>query len=308
MVRLDKFVAERDTAVFYIGSNDTADLTCIRRYMLEHFTELPIAGEYMHRDAYDVAAQYGKDTFLMIHYLGTQRLPKMFALKSRVDNVLDRFTWLRSHLSDHVLQWVARCFTDHLPKRMADYRQRYEHYLMLKVSTTSVASTEAYLGELFEGRDGDFFRCTAEEGSKAFLHRFAAAGAAVRYRAIHDYTVEDIVALDIALARNEREWFEKLPDSIDQQLILKLYYGHFFCHVFHQDYIVRKGSDCLAVEHEMWALLDDLGAEYPAEHNVGHLYPARAELKAFYQQLDPCNSFNPGVGKTSKCRHWHGES
>jgi D-lactate dehydrogenase len=307
-VRLDTFVAEKDTAVFYIGSNDTADLTHIRRHMLEHFEELPIAGEYMHRDAYDVAAQYGKDTFLMIHHLGTQRLPKMFALKARVDNVLGRFAWLRSNLSDRVLQWVAGRFPDHLPKRMADYRQRYEHYLMLKVSAASVASTQAYLETLFEGREADFFRCTAEEGSKAFLHRFAAAGAAVRYRAIHDETVEDIVALDIALARNDREWFEKLPDSIEQQLILKLYYGHFFCHVFHQDYIVRKGHDCTAVEHEMWALLDDRGAEYPAEHNVGHLYPAKAELKAFYQQLDPCNTFNPGVGKTSKCRHWQGEA
>ena len=307
-VRLDTFVAEKDTAVFYIGTNDTADLTHIRRHMLEHFEELPIAGEYMHRDAYDVAAQYGKDTFLMIHHLGTQRLPKMFALKARVDNVLGRFAWLRSNLSDRVLQWVAGRFPEHLPKRMADYRQRYEHYLMLKVSAASVASTQAYLESLFEGREADFFRCTAEEGSKAFLHRFAAAGAAVRYRAIHDETVEDIVALDIALARNDREWFEKLPESIERQLILKLYYGHFFCHVFHQDYIVRKGHDCTAVEHEMWALLDDRGAEYPAEHNVGHLYPAKAELKAFYQQLDPCNTFNPGVGKTSKCRHWQGES
>ncbi len=306
-VRLDTFAAEHDTAVFYIGTNHTQDLTQIRRHMLEHFSELPIAGEYMHRDAYDVAAKYGKDTFLMIHHLGTQRLPKMFALKSRVDNALSRFGWLRSHLSDRVLQWVARCFPDHLPKRMADYRQRYEHYLMLKVSGASAEPTQAYLSQLFDAREGDFFRCTAEEGSKAFLHRFAAAGAAVRYRAIHDDAVEDIVALDIALARNDRDWFETLPEAIEQQLILKLYYGHFFCHVFHQDYIVRKGSDCLAVEHQMWALLDDRGAEYPAEHNVGHLYHAKAELKAFYQTLDPCNSFNPGIGKTSKCRHWQSE-
>ncbi|KTC46230.1 hypothetical protein AO269_12880, partial [Pseudomonas putida] len=65
------------------------------------------------------------------------------------------------------------------------------------------------------------------------------------------------------------------------------------------------GSDCLAVEHRMWSLLDERGAEYPAEHNVGHLYPAKPALKAFYQQLDPCNAFNPGVGQTPKCRHWH---
>jgi D-lactate dehydrogenase len=303
-VRLDTFEAETDTAVFYIGTNDTTDLTCIRRHMLEHFAELPIAGEYMHRDAYDVTAEYGKDTFLMIHHLGTQRLPKMFALKSRVDTMLGRFSWLRSNLADRVLQWAARCFPEHLPARMVEYRQRYEHYLMLKVSATSVAETRAYLEALFEGREADFFQCSAEEGKRAFLHRFAAAGAAVRYRAIHDDSVEDIVALDIALARSDREWFEKLPESIEEKLILKMYYGHFFCHVFHQDYIVRKGSDCLAVEHEMWKLLDDRGAEYPAEHNVGHLYPAKPALKAFYQALDPCNAFNPGVGQTTKCRHW----
>ncbi|WP_296252181.1 D-lactate dehydrogenase [Pseudomonas sp. UBA4194] len=307
-VRLDTFVAERDTAVFYIGSNDTGDLTQIRRQMLAQFEELPIAGEYMHRDAYDVAADYGKDTFLMIHHLGTQRLPKMFALKSKVDTVLGRFKWLPSNLADRALQIAARCFPDHLPKRMQDYRQRYEHYLMLKVSAGSVSATEKLLSELFAGRDGGYFRCTAEEGSKAFLHRFAAAGAAVRYRAVHDDEVEDIVALDIALARNDRQWFETLPDAIEQQMIVKLYYGHFFCHVFHQDYIVRKGSDCLAVEHQMWALLDRRGAEYPAEHNVGHLYPAKPALKAFYQQLDPCNAFNPGVGQTSKCRHWQNQA
>lgn len=38
---------------------------------------------------------------------------------------------------------------------------------------------------------------------KGFLHRFAAAGAAVRYHAVHADQVEDILALDIALRRNE---------------------------------------------------------------------------------------------------------
>ena len=40
----------------------------------------------------------------------------------------------------------------------------------------------------------------------------------------------------------------------------------------------------------------DEAVEYPAEHNVGHLYPAKPDLKAFYKELDPCNAFNPGVG------------
>ena len=76
------------------------------------------------------------------------------------------------------------------------------------------------------------------------------------------------MALDIALKRNDREWLETLPESMEEQIIHKLYYGHFLCHVFHQDYIVKKGVDPLAMEHAMWKLLDQRGAEYPAEHNV----------------------------------------
>ncbi|HEZ4391024.1 TPA: D-lactate dehydrogenase, partial [Neisseria meningitidis] len=109
---------------------------------------------------------------------------------------------------------------------------------------------------------------------------------------------------DIALRRDDRDWFEKLPSEIDNKIIHKLYYGHFMCHVFHQDYIIKKGNDCMALEHEMLHLLDQRGAQYPAEHNVGHLYEAKPALKQFYRKLDPTNSFNPGVGKTSKKKNW----
>jgi D-lactate dehydrogenase (quinone) len=88
----------------------------------------------------------------------------------------------------------------------------------------------------------------------------------------------------------------------------KLYYGHFFCHVFHQDYIVAKGNDCQAIEETMWDLLDKRGAEYPAEHNVGHLYHAKPALIEHYRSLDPCNAFNPGIGRTTKWPNWNAGS
>jgi hypothetical protein len=37
-----------------------------------------------------------------------------------------------------------------------------------------------------------------------------------------------------------------------------------------------------------------------SKHNVGHLYYAKPALLQHYQQLDPCNCFNPGIGHTSK--------
>jgi D-lactate dehydrogenase len=54
----------------------------------------------------------------------------------------------------------------------------------------------------------------------------------------------------------------------------------------------------------MLDLLEQKGAKYPAEHNVGHLYEAENTLQEFYHKLDPTNTFNPGIGKTSKLKHW----
>ncbi|MFC0337776.1 D-lactate dehydrogenase [Kushneria avicenniae] len=303
-LRLDTFEQEKNPKVFYIGTNDPVELTELRRRILSDFDTLPIAGEYMHRDAYDIAKRYGKDTFLTILRLGTHRLPALWDRKNRIDDVCNRLPFLPDHVTDRVMQKLGRLFPDHLPARMNDYRDRFEHHLLLKVGEENIERTRALLDAHFASRAGDYFECSDEEGKKAFLHRFAAAGAAGRYRIIHDNEVEDIVALDVALKRNERDWLEVLPDDVDAPMIHKLYYGHFFCHVMHQDYIVRKGTDCLALEHRMWALLDARGAEYPAEHNVGHLYHAKPALRAFYQQLDPCNCFNPGIGQTSKQRHW----
>nr|WP_233237353.1 D-lactate dehydrogenase [Bordetella sp. LUAb4] len=311
-VRLDTFPIESGARVFYIGTNRAEDLTDIRRHMLKNFSQLPIAGEYLHRDAYDIAERYGKDMFLLIEHLGTQRLPALFGMKSRCDAFFERFGWLPRNFTDRLMQAVSRWFPSHLPGRMKDFRQRYEHHLMLKVSADSVQETGDYLRTYFAAQAsaatrGDFFLCDAEEGRKAFLHRFAAAGAAVRYRAMHPDEVEDIVALDIALRRNDQDWVERLPAEMERGIAIKLYYGHFFCHVFHQDYIVRKGEDCLALEHAMWRVLDERGAEYPAEHNVGHLYDAKPALRAFYQGLDPCNCLNPGIGHMSKLPYYRDE-
>jgi D-lactate dehydrogenase len=300
-VRLDTFEKD-DASVFYIGSNDPDDLTGVRRHLLTAAERLPISGEYLHRDAFDIGDRYGKDTFLLIDRFGTDRVPAAFALKSRIDGWCER--WGLRGLTDRVLQTVSGWLPDHLPPRLRDFRTRYEHHLLLKVSARDAGTTHDFLDRFFADREGSFFACDADDGRKAFLHRFAVAGAAVRYREVHRTEVEDIVALDVALRRDDRDWVETLPAALADTMVARLYYGHFFCHVFHQDYIVRRGTDPLAVEHALWKLLDARGAEYPAEHNVGHLYPAKPALAAFYRTLDPTNTFNPGIGQTSKRADW----
>jgi D-lactate dehydrogenase len=265
---------------------------------------LPVSGEYIHREAFDLADRYGKDTVVAIRQLGTDRLPMLFRAKAWADRLAERLRVLPEAFSDRVLQVASRALPDHLPARLREYRDRYEHHLILKVADEGLDFARDLLAAVFPSATGAVFECTAQEAEAAMLHRFAVAGAAVRYRAVHEREVEDIVALDIALPRNTRDWFERLPAQIDAKLVGKLYYGHFFCQVFHQDYLVKKGHDPIALEHELLELMDARGAEYPAEHNVGHLYPAKPALAAHYRALDPANALNPGIGKTSRKRNW----
>lgn len=298
-VRLDTYKKPAAQKTFYIGTNSEADLTELRRDILANFETLPVSAEYMEREVFDITERYGKDTVMMIDWLGTDRLPMFFALKGAVDAYLRNVPGL-SNLTDRVMQLVSRITPNILPRRMRDFRGRYRHHLILKMRDGGIEEASSYLKTHFQGRDGDFFECTDREAKIAGLHRFAAAGAAVRYMAIHRNEVEDILALDIALRRNDREWYERLPKEIEDKLVSKLYYGHFMCHVLHQDYIVKKGNDPKALKADMLKILDQRGAEYPAEHNVGHLYPAKPALAEHYRCCDPTNSFNPGIGKMSK--------
>lgn len=302
-VRLDSFPADEDARVFYIGTNDPAELGRIRRDILTGFANLPIAGEYMHQSAYDASRDYGKDLFLFVRHFGTDNVPRAFAAKSWFDGLTEKIG-LGNTVSDRLIQRIVRLLPHHLPKRLDGYRETYQHHLLLKMGGEGVAEARRYLQSFFPSGQGDFFECTPDEGNAAFLNRFAVGGAIVRYRAAHPDKVEDIVALDVALPRNTIDWFEVLPPELENKIEFKMYCGHFFCHVMHQEYLIKKGEDCLAIEHAMWALLDERGAEYPAEHNVGHLYPAKPALREFYRKLDPTNMFNPGIGQTSKKRDW----
>lgn len=303
-VRLDTFAVAEEEKVFYIGTSDPAELQAIRRHILANFKNLPIAGEYMHADAFRAAQVWGKDLYLFIRTFGTVNVPRAFAAKSWFDGLTERFG-LGKAVSDHLLQFASRFLPEQMPKRLIDCRDTYPHHLMIRAGDACIAEMRDYLASIFPSAAGNFIECTEAEGKAAFLNRFTVGSAVVRYRAVHGRTVEDIVALDVALPRDTIDWFETLPDEISDKMALKIYVGHFLCHVMHQEYLVKKGVDCEALEHEICALLDARGAEYPAEHNVGHLYAAKPALQDFYRRLDPTNTFNPGIGKTSKCRHWH---
>ncbi len=103
----------------------------------------------MHRVAFDIAEKYGKDTFLAIRILGTRWLPALFSIKGRLDAVASRFSFLPRDLTDRIMQSASELFPRHLPKRMREFRDKYEHHLILKMAGEAIGEARGYLKSIF---------------------------------------------------------------------------------------------------------------------------------------------------------------
>ena len=303
-VRLDTYISPKRTQVFYVGTNNQDAFASIRKNILSNFKNLPASGEYLHRECYDAAKKYSKDTFIVIDKLGPNFIPWLFDFKRKVDLLSEKFSFLPSKLSDKIMQFLSCFWPNHLPKRMETFRNEYEHHWIIEMSDDGIEEANIFFKKFFKENDGSFFVCTKKEAKKALLHRFVAASAIGRFHALNHNNLGDMMSMDIAFPRNEKNWFEKLPKRLNDVFEMKLYYGHLFCHVLHQNYILKKGSDAKSIKKELLDIYDSRGAEYPAEHNVGHEYFAKPSLIKFYKELDPINGFNPGIGRTSKLKNW----
>lgn len=305
-VRTRTFPKQKDSTTFYVGTNSPAELEALRRAILTSDMPLPISGEYMGRPSFDLSEKYGKDTFVSVKHAGSREQIKLFALKNWANGMFAKLPFFGQTVADSIAQGAFSLLPQQLPDRMLKYRDRFEHHLLLVVSGDEKARTEEFLTTFFAeaGHDGDFFICTADEAQSAMLHRFGAASAATRYFNLNREESSEMITFDVALKRDDEEWLEVLPKEISDQLHISSYYGHFFCHVLHQDHVAKKGVDPVALKKQMMALLEARGAAVPAEHNFGRLYHVPPEMEAHFKELDPCNVFNPGVGETSPHKNW----
>jgi len=304
-VRLSTFDASDRTRTFYIGTNDETELVALRRYLLEGLSELPLQAEYIHRDAFDLTVRYAKHMYWAINRFGPEALPQLMANKAKWDIRVKNLKVLPANLVDKVLQFANNVTPKGVAPRILDYRERFEHHLMIKAEARHADELQRLLETFFSDRSGQYFACDAREERDAFLVRFGVGGCTISYC---DYkginTDQRLIAFDVALRRNDTEWRIKLPQALQDQVLEDSCCGHFFCFVNHQDYILKPGVDALAFKHDVLEYLDRRGAKYPAEHNVGHLYHASCEHESHMRQLDPTNSCNPGIGKTSKKKFW----
>ncbi|PPR25875.1 MAG: D-lactate dehydrogenase [Alphaproteobacteria bacterium MarineAlpha9_Bin4] len=300
-VRLDTFEKEKNEVTFYLSSNSPKDLTLFRRRVLQEVTDLPIYAEYIHREAYKVSKKYGKDAFLLIYYLGTSVMPIFYKIKSRIEKFFSNSRLFSNYSLDYILQYFVKIIPHPLSKKFDKINDKYEHHLIVKFDASIYSQIKFLASEIFKKKSkANFLHCTLKESKKLTLTRFVIAGANVRFARVHPKTNNNLLALDISLRRNDKNWNETLPKYLKKLIYKPIYVGHYFCHVFHREYALNKGVDPDIVKSKLLSELKKAGAKYPAEHNVGHSYIAEKNLKDFYKKLDPTNTFNPGIGKTSK--------
>ena len=307
-VRVATFPKAQQQQTFYLSSNDAQALTALRRNWLQSDLPLPVLAEYMHQTYNEITLQYGRDTCWSMRKLPAEHMGTLYRLQSRIGYYLRKWR-LPASLPDRLLQFASMLMPAALPKSLAKQAMAYRYHLIIKVANDTIAddtiaAAESYLQAHAKQYACRLHRCTEEESEQLLVFRSAATAAMFRYHNLHSAEYGALISTDIALPRNAVDWDEQLPQALQQQVKKTFYLGHFFCHVMHQDYLLAPTADEGQVKDELLAFYEQRKVEYPAEHNVGHIYKAKTALKEFYQQLDPTNSLNPGIGQTTKLKNW----
>lgn len=304
-VRLATFDAVKAEDTFYIGTNDEQELLSLRRFLIENLDHLPIQAEHIHRTAFALTLRYARHMYLCVKRFGPAALPGLMQKKAQWDARVKRVKLLPTNLIDRLIQLGNRLIPSGVAPRLLAFHQRFEHHLMIKVDRADTQQLNTLLTTFFAERSGDWFPCTEAEQTSAFLLRFAVGGTPGFYCDYHGIDGDSrLISLDVALRRNEDRWMIRLPPALQAQVEAQSCCGHFFCLVNHQDFILKPGVDGKKFKAEVLEHLDQRGARYPAEHNIGHLYHASEEHECHFRELDPTNSCNPGVGHTSKLKDW----
>ena len=300
-VRLDTFEKENEEKTIYYSTNNAEDLTRLRKKIINEIEELPIYAEYMHNDAYNISKKYGKDAFYLIYYLGTSCMPFFYKTKSKLESFFKNSKFFSNKTLDLILNAFVSILPNQMPKVFDDLNKKFKHHLILKCDKKIFDEVLKVSKNIFnENSKNNLLICSTKESKKLTLNRFVFAGASARCANITRNANSELLPFDVALKRNDDNWFHDIAVDAKKDVLKTLTVGHFFCLVFHREYVIRKGINNNTVKDKILRWFDEIGAKYPAEHNVGHVYEADDNLRKFYRKLDPCNIFNPGIGKTSK--------
>lgn len=297
-VRVPTFPRPIREQTFICATNAAPKFADLRRALLDPKVPLPKLCEYLHRDATKLAMSHGNDICLLLKLFGPRAMPGVLKLQKRLAAFIGEAN------VDRAAQLLGRVAPHPLPGPIRPFFADYDHLLILTAADEAIEPVAEVLRSASVDGSIVVHRATLAEAEAALRLRFAVAGAGVRCRNLSSES-NALASLDIAIPRNARDFRLCLPEELAAQVVSHIAYGHFLCHVFHHDFLLAPGVSETAFETAVKSLVEAKGGKMPAEHNFGHLYEAPQHVTAFYRELDPTNSLNPGIGKTSRSRNWN---
>ena len=290
------FPKPQRTQTLWIGCRDFSVAHALRRVCLESPEDLPSSLEYINRDAFDVIDRAGRVLCTFLHVFGIgQLLTTLWDLKKSVESLpgCDR-------LIDKLLYYVNPLMPKTLSPRLHTCGQKFDHNLLITVDDLGnggfdrlLSKLEAVIQEQAPGAV-EYYKCSPSEGDDAMHFRFVMGTA---FRSYCSGRGLKGMSFDYALPKN----YEETPELHGIDVLEKrMRVSHFGCGVFHEELIFPPGvtpvdAQKVSVKHG----IDSLGGALPAEHGHGSEYCAPPATQSRWEQIDPTNSFNPGVGKSS---------
>jgi D-lactate dehydrogenase (quinone) len=298
----DTFPKAIKSKSYWISFEDFQTAQLFRKEVcLNNPKDLPISVEYMDRDSFDVIDSSGRIMGNIIRVIGMGSfISLLWNVKLKIEALpfdgaetfCDKFLYRVNNLAPCVL-----------PSRMMDAGKKMDHHITMTIGDFGGDELNRILERMadFEKRHNgklNIIECENDREEMSLIaFRFVAAPA-FRTWCVGE-NVQGI-SVDYALPKNC-----SLTPSIgtgqnDTVPLKRMRYSHFGCNVVHEDLAFPLGIDVNEAKYALKKRVEnDFGGKLPAEHGFGTEYIPPNGTKKRWQEMDPLNVMNPGIGGLS---------
>jgi len=209
---------------------------------------------------------------------------------------------------DKMLWWLNPLLPESLPPVLMQQGRDFDHHVLIELTEFGNGELQRLDGLLKEflaetepkGKAKCYECASQQEKTRAILFRFAVQPA-IRTTCV-GMGLQGLL-IDYAMPKNSAQPPE-MPSDCGIQLRVSC--AHLGCNVFHDGVMFGPEVNFEEAKKTVKKFIESQGGKLPAEHGHGTEYEAPLNTQQRWQNMDPTNAMNPGVGHTSRLRHYGG--
>mmetsp|Transcript_80826 Transcript_80826/g.142549 ORF Transcript_80826/g.142549 Transcript_80826/m.142549 type:complete len:652 (+) Transcript_80826:30-1985(+) len=299
----DTFPLPKDSKLFWISCKDFATADALKRKVALAAPDcLAKQCEYIERGQFDCIDKAGRVMIKMIEVLGMMNLGSLWNLKLQFEALPIPFADI---ICDKILWWLNPLLPESLPPAMMQQGRDFDHHVLMELTdfgNGELQRLEGLLKEFVAAAPDGKVKChecaDAHEKTRAILFRFAVQPA-IRTTCV-GMGLQGLL-IDYAMPKNSSQ-LPEMPSDCGIQLRVSC--SHFGCNVFHDGVMFGPEVNFEEAKRSVKKFIESKGGKLPAEHGHGTEYEAPADTQQRWKKIDPTNAMNPGVGHSSRLRHY----